>query len=108
MEGSGQLTLSVSQDAVAPGHPSGLGPGRYIRLRVSDNGKGMDEATRIRAVEPFFSTKGMTGTGLGLWVSSEIAEKHQGSLRVRSRRHTSAGSPGGTVFRFFFRSQEEP
>jgi PAS domain S-box-containing protein len=78
-----------------------------VVVTVADNGIGMDRETSSRIFEPFFSTKGMTGTGLGLWVSSEIAEKHQGSLRVRSRRHTSAGSPGGTVFRFFFRSQEE-
>jgi signal transduction histidine kinase len=49
----------------------------------------------------------MTGTGLGLWVSSEIAAKHQGSLRLRSRRRRTPEGPGGTVFRFFFRSQTE-
>jgi PAS domain S-box-containing protein len=48
------------------------------------------------------------GTGLGLWVSTEIAAKHQGHLRVRSRRSTGDGSPSGTVFRFFFRPQEAP
>ena len=85
MEGSGQLTLSVSQDAVEPGHPSGLGPGRYIRLRVSDNGKGMDEATRIRAVEPFFSTKGLgKGTGLGLSMAYGLASQLGGTLTIES------------------------
>jgi PAS domain S-box-containing protein len=79
-----------------------------VVVTVADTGIGMDAETSRRIFEPFFSTKGMTGTGLGLWVSSEIAEKHQGSLRVRSRRHAAAMEPGGTVFRFFFRPQDEP
>jgi signal transduction histidine kinase/CheY-like chemotaxis protein len=75
-----------------------------VVITVADNGTGMDAETLSHVFEPFFSTKGNIGTGLGLWVSTEIAEKHQGHLRVRSRR----GSPSGTVFRFFFRAQEEP
>lgn len=85
-----------------------------VVITVADNGTGMDEATRTRIFEPFFSTKGDTGTGLGLWVSSEIAAKHQGYLRVRSRRATQPAppstapcQPSGTIFRFFFRPQEE-
>jgi PAS domain S-box-containing protein len=77
---------------------------RGVVITVADNGSGMDPETLSRVFEPFFSTKGNIGTGLGLWVSTEIAAKHQGHLRVRSRR----GSPSGTVFRFFFRAQEEP
>ena len=71
-----------------------------VVLTVADNGHGMSSATLARIFEPFFSTKGITGTGLGLWVSLEIVEKHGGSLRVRSRR-AQPGRPGGTVFRFF-------
>ena len=78
-----------------------------VVITVADTGAGMDPATRARIFEPFFSTKGNTGTGLGLWVSSEIAAKHQGRLQVRSRRAASPGQPSGTVFRFFFRPQEE-
>ena len=79
-----------------------------VVITVADNGIGMDAETRKRVFEPFFSTKGITGTGLGLWISSEIAAKHQGSLRVRSRKRISADGPGGTVFRFFFRAQNVP
>ena len=79
-------------------HPHTGQPG--VTLTVADNGSGMARETVTRIFEPFFSTKGNTGTGLGLWVSLEIVEKHGGALRVRSR----TGSPGhssGTVFRFF-------
>jgi signal transduction histidine kinase len=61
----------------------------------------MDAATRARIFEPFFSTKGVTGTGLGLWVSQTILEKHGGRVSVRSRVHHRPDGPAGTVFRIF-------
>jgi PAS domain S-box-containing protein len=70
-----------------------------IVITVADNGSGMDAATRKRIFEPFFSTKGMTGTGLGLWVSDEIATKHKGWIQLRSK--VAVDGVGGTVFRFF-------
>ena len=72
-----------------------------IRLFVADNGCGMTEATRQRIFEPFFTTKETTGTGLGLWVSSEIIAKHNATVRVRSRAAEGAAG-GGTVFMLFF------
>ena len=71
-----------------------------VVLTVADSGSGMSAETLQRIFEPFFSTKGATGTGLGLWVSLEIVERHDGTLRARSRPSTP-GKPGGTVFRFF-------
>jgi len=71
-----------------------------VVLTVADTGHGMTPETLARIYEPFFSTKGATGTGLGLWVSLEIVEKHGGTLHVRSRVATPQRS-GGTVFRFF-------
>ncbi len=73
---------------------------RGMAITVADDGTGMDEATQKQIFEPFFSTKGATGTGLGLWVSHEIAGKHQGRIRLRSRPRLT-GMAGGTVFRFF-------
>jgi two-component system, NtrC family, sensor kinase len=67
-----------------------------VRLTVADDGPGMDAATQARLFEPFFSTKGARGTGLGLWVSKGILEKHGASVRVKSR----AGY--GTVFAIYF------
>jgi PAS domain S-box-containing protein len=77
-----------------------------IAITVADNGSGMDVATRARIFEPFFSTKGITGTGLGLWISKEIAGKHQGRIRVRSRQKSPCNN-GGTVFRLFIPAQKE-
>jgi signal transduction histidine kinase len=71
-----------------------------VVLTVADTGHGMSPETLGRIYEPFFSTKGATGTGLGLWVSLEIVEKHGGTLSVRSRT-AHAHRPAGTVFRFF-------
>lgn len=75
-----------------------------VRISVADNGTGMSKATLARIFEPFYSTKGITGTGLGLWVSKEIVDKHQGTLRVRSRERKD-GQPGGTVFSLFIPEQ---
>lgn len=71
-----------------------------VRVTVADNGTGMDAATKNRIFEPFFSTKGITGTGLGLWISRDIVEKHKGRLGVWSHKR-SDDSDGGTVFTLF-------
>ena len=71
-----------------------------MRVTVADNGIGMDHAIAEKIFEPFFSTKGITGTGLGLWISREIVEKHKGHLRVWSRKTTDEVR-GGTVFSMF-------
>jgi signal transduction histidine kinase len=59
--------------------------GRFVRLMVIDEGEGMDAATRSRAVEPFFTTKGVgKGTGLGLSMVQGMAEQFGGQLVIRS------------------------
>lgn len=68
-----------------------------ISMTVADSGTGMSQETLTRIFEPFFSTKGNTGTGLGLWVSRDIVAKHRGFIRVRSRQQGKSG----TVFRIF-------
>lgn len=63
-----------------------LGAGRYIVISVADNGSGMDEATRERAIEPFFSTKGIgKGTGLGLPMVHGLVAQLGGKLSIESQ-----------------------
>ena len=78
-----------------------------VRVTVADDGTGMSEAVLKRIFEPFYSTKGITGTGLGLWVSREIVDKHRGTLRVRSRERTERNA-GGTAFSLFLPMVEVP
>jgi PAS domain S-box-containing protein len=85
MDGIGRLTISVTSEPVGATHPTALAPGNYVRLCVSDTGKGMDEATRLRAIEPFFSTKGLgQGTGLGLSMAHGLACQLGGALTIES------------------------
>jgi PAS domain S-box-containing protein len=53
-------------------------------ITVADTGGGMPTSVASRIFEPFYTTKGASGTGLGLWVSSEIVHQHHGTLRFRS------------------------
>jgi signal transduction histidine kinase len=73
-----------------------------VRATVADTGEGMTPETRAHLFEAFYTTKGAEGTGLGLWVSSEIVKKHGGNIRVRSTR--SCGK-SGSVFSVFLPSE---
>jgi len=83
----------------------------YIRLRkdsshgvpgvvftIHDQGPGIPKELRNRVLEPFFTTKELKGSGLGLWLANSLVTKHRGTLRFRSRR-VSGGA--GTCFRVF-------
>ena len=67
-------------------------------ITVADTGPGMTPEVLRKAFRPFFTTKGMTGTGLGLWISQEIVDRHRGSFRVRT---CTAAGRSGTVFTLF-------
>jgi nitrogen-specific signal transduction histidine kinase/CheY-like chemotaxis protein len=85
MDGVGTLVIATDEAWVQQGHDS-LAPGRYVRLSVSDSGAGMDEAMLKRAIEPFFTTKGVgKGTGLGLSMVHGLSEQLGGALVLRSR-----------------------
>lgn len=84
MPRGGNLTILAEADPSAD--QSSLLPGEYICISVSDTGVGMDESTLARAVEPFFSTKGVgKGTGLGLSMVHGLAAQLGGALKLSSK-----------------------
>ena len=86
MPEGGLLTISASCQSLGAGDRAGLRSGPYIRLSITDTGSGMDEATMARAIEPFFSTKGIgKGTGLGLSMVHGLASQLNGELTISSR-----------------------
>jgi len=79
-----------------------------VRITVADNGSGIPRDKLRQIFEPFYTTKKDTGTGLGLWVSRGIVQKHGGSIRVRSRAEgRDAGRATGTVFLIFLPQSRE-
>ncbi|MGI4877675.1 MAG: PAS domain S-box protein, partial [Janthinobacterium lividum] len=85
MAEGGHLRIGVTAETVTAAHPAGLAAGDYIRLSVADTGTGMDAETRTRAVEPFFSTKGVgKGTGLGLSMVHGLTAQLGGALSIGS------------------------
>ncbi|WP_312408192.1 GAF domain-containing protein [Rhizobium sp.] len=85
-ECGGTLRISTRMERVSFGHRTNLPAGGYICLSVADTGAGMDEATLARAIEPFFSTKGVgKGTGLGLSMVHGLASQLGGALTIQSR-----------------------
>jgi CheY-like chemotaxis protein/two-component sensor histidine kinase len=85
MPEGGDLTVALGADILHDEHGPDLRPGAYLRLCVHDTGVGMDEATRLHATEPFFSTKGVgRGTGLGLSMVHGLAAQLGGALTIES------------------------
>ncbi len=74
-----------------------------IRVLIADSGSGISEDARKHLGEPYFTTKGEAGTGLGLWISFEIIKKHHGTVRIRN-----ASSKGGAVFSIFLPTATRP
>ena len=99
-------TTNVEVDgAFLETHP-GPRPGRYVRLGVCDSGVGMDDTTRVRVFEPFYTTHVRRGsTGIGLAAAYGIVRQHGGHISVESP------PDGGTMFRVYLpipESAEEP
>jgi len=95
-QGGGRL-LVRAHDAMdySPEHPEGR---RGLRITVADTGHGMSPAVRERLFEPFYTTKDLNGTGLGLWISAGIVNRHHGRLTFRSSVHPIHH---GTIFSLF-------
>jgi PAS domain S-box-containing protein len=89
MSGGGRLMVRLHPETDRHSGHTG------VRLTVADTGEGISPEIRPRLFEAFQTTKELTGTGLGLWMSKGIVERHSGRIRMRSRR----GAAGhGTVF----------
>ena len=85
MPDGGELRISARRESVAALDDRALPRGHYVRLSVSDTGVGMDADTLRRAIEPFFSTKGVgKGTGLGLSMVHGLAAQLGGGLTIES------------------------
>jgi CheY-like chemotaxis protein len=86
MPSGGILRIGATVERISSGHSLELPAGPYVRLSVADTGTGMDAATAARAIEPFFSTKGVgRGTGLGLSMVHGLASQLGGALTIRSQ-----------------------
>jgi PAS domain S-box-containing protein len=85
----------------SPQYPQGRAG---IRITIADTGHGMSPSVQGRLFEPFYTTKDLNGTGLGLWISAGIVSRHQGRLTFRSNQHPIHH---GSVFSLFLPSVEE-
>ena len=86
-------TLTIRTQRVGPSHPEA---GQHVHLEIGDTGVGMDEATQRQCLEPFFTTKGERGSGLGLAMVYGMITRHSAELQLES-------TPGaGSTFRLIF------
>lgn len=87
MPKGGALTFTTKNATIVANQAAmlGINPGDYLTLMVSDNGCGMNEATVEKIFDPFFSTKGADGTGLGLSQAYGLMERSGGTIKAESK-----------------------
>ncbi|MCX6556101.1 MAG: ATP-binding protein, partial [Candidatus Aminicenantes bacterium] len=104
MSGGGEIYLETENVLLndEKALPYSVKPGKYVKITVTDNGSGMDEKTRLRVFDPFFTTNEMgRGIGLGLASVYGIIKGHQGMINVYSE-------PGhGTTFTIYLPASEK-
>jgi signal transduction histidine kinase/ActR/RegA family two-component response regulator len=98
----GRITFRTKVTRSVPAAASDAEPQSQVVVEVSDTGIGMNEETCKRCLEPFFSTKGRRGTGLGLAMVYGVMERHEGKIEIDS-------APGkGSTFRLIFPVRKAP
>ncbi len=97
----GKLTITTHNEvlSVKQAEALELPAGEFVHLTIQDSGHGMDETTLQRIFDPFFSTKGESGTGLGLSQVYGFVQRSNGSVKVKSKLNK------GTVFNIYFPRQ---
>lgn len=95
----GHLVLHTRESSMAS-DPARKG----VRITVLDSGSGIPRGVRKNLFAPFYTTKGEKGTGLGLWISRGIVEKHEGTIHLIS---ASSNGRSGTVFSVFLPFEQE-
>ncbi len=103
IEGNGELVIKTrnQQLDITEAKLLDLEQGDYVLLSITDTGEGMDEATKERIFDPFFSSKGDKGTGLGLSQVYGFVERSGGTIKVHSELHH------GACFTLYFPRQQE-
>ena len=98
VDSGGLIRIRVDANRLNGHDPTG------IRITIADSGRGIPSSARSKLFEPFFTTKQDVGTGLGLWVCTNIVQRHHGSIRVKS-----CPEPGRswTVFSVFLPTGQE-
>jgi CheY-like chemotaxis protein len=84
MPDGGTLTIRTRSVTLPPSEGE-LGGHRQVHVEVIDSGLGMDEEARRRCLEPFFTTKGERGTGLGLAMVYGMAQRHSADIQIESQ-----------------------
>jgi signal transduction histidine kinase len=98
MPNGGQILLHVYESTLASDATR-----RGVRVTILDNGSGIPPDVRHNLFAPFYTTKGEGGTGLGLWVTRGIIEKHEGTIHFTS---TVRPNRSGTAFSVFLPFQQ--
>jgi len=103
MPEGGRLDIGVGNVVIDHGGSESDEPNQFVQIEVTDNGRGMDEQTRSRVFEPFFSKRSPTrGTGLGLAVAYGIVKQHGGHITCESAEDQ------GTTFRIHLPRSHRP